>query len=96
MTFSISAKIQDSSQNFVSKINAFLHFTQKFKIAAKNSDKVIFAKCRQYTLQIPCGSDKDGKPDSWFLFDLYKRKRNPVTKIQVPVPEMLYISHQNL
>ena len=32
-------------------------------------------------------SGKDGKPDSWFLFDLYKRKRNPVTKVQEPVPE---------
>ena len=34
-----------------------------------------------------CDSGKDGKPDSWFLFDLYKRKRNPVTKVQEPVPE---------
>ena len=33
------------------------------------------------------GSGKDSKPDSWFLFDLYKRKRNPVTKVQEPVPE---------
>ena len=54
MTFSISAKIQDGSQNFVLKINAFLHFTQKFKMAAKNGGKEIFVKCRQYTLQIPC------------------------------------------
>ena len=41
-------------------------------------------------------SDKDGKPDSCFLFNLYKRKQNPVTEVQEPVPEMLYISHQNL
>ena len=41
-------------------------------------------------------SDKDGKPDSWSLFDLYKLKRNPVTKFQEPVPEILHISHQNL
>ena len=34
-----------------------------------------------------CDSGKDGKPDSWFLFDLYKRKQNPVTKVQEPVPE---------
>ena len=36
---------------------------------------------------LPIDSGKDGKPDSWFLFDLYKRKRNPVTKVQEPVPE---------
>ena len=41
----------------------------------------------------PDGSGKDGKPDSWFLFDLYKRKRNPVTKVQESVPEMSHISH---
>ena len=29
-------------------------------------------------------SGKDGKPDSWFLFDSYKRKQSPVTKIQEP------------
>ena len=39
-------------------------------------------------------SGKDGKPDSWFLFDSYKRKRNPVTKVQEPVPEMSHISPQ--
>ena len=31
----------------VSKINAFLHFTQKFKMAAKNGGKTIFGKSRQ-------------------------------------------------
>ena len=31
----------------VSKINAFLRFTQKFKMAAKNGGKVIFVKSRQ-------------------------------------------------
>ena len=39
-------------------------------------------------------SGKDSKPDSWFLFDSYKRKRNPVTKVQEPVPEMSHISPQ--
>ena len=108
MTFSISAKIQDGSQNLVlkinaffafyaeiqddhqkwwqsdfgemspvhstdtlwvkhfikialsrtvSKINAFLHFTQKFKMAAKNGGKAIFVKSRQQTLQITCRSE---------------------------------------
>ena len=94
MTFLISAKIQDGSQNLVSqdkcvfafyaeiqddhqkwrqsdfvkcrqytlrvknfikiaisqtvsKINEFLRFTQKFKMAAKNGGKVIFVKSRQ-------------------------------------------------
>ena len=47
MTFSISAKIQDGSQNLVPKINAFL---QKFKMAAKNGSKAIFVKWRQYNL----------------------------------------------
>ena len=44
-------------------------------------------------LLVDC-SGKDGKPDSWFLFDSYKRKRNPVTKVQEPVPEMSHISPQ--
>ena len=44
MTFSISTKIQGGSQNLVSKINAFLHFMQKFKMAAENDGKVIFVK----------------------------------------------------
>ena len=112
MTFSISAKIQDGSQNLVpkinaflrftqkfkmtaksdgkaifcekspvdsaytvgvqnfveialprtvSKINAFLHFTQKFKMAAKSGGKAIFAKSRQKTLHIPCGSKISSK-----------------------------------
>ena len=39
-------------------------------------------------------SGKDGKPDSLFLFDSYKRKQNPVTKVQEPVPEMSHISPQ--
>ena len=39
-------------------------------------------------------SGKEGKPDSWFLFDSYKRKQNPVTKVQEPVPEMSHISPQ--
>ena len=39
----------------VSEINVFLHFTQKFKIAAKNGMKLIFGKQLQITLLIPCG-----------------------------------------
>ena len=39
-------------------------------------------------------SGKDSKPDSWFLFDSYKRKRNPVTEVQELVPEMKHVSHQ--
>ena len=52
MTFSISVKIQHGSQNLVSKITAFLPFTQKFKMATKSGGKVIFVKCHQYNLQI--------------------------------------------
>ena len=40
MTFSISTKIQGRSKNLVPKINAFLHFMQKFKMATKNGGKV--------------------------------------------------------
>ena len=36
----------------------------------------------------------DGKPDSLFPFNSYKRKRNPVTKVQELVPEMSHISPQ--
>ena len=61
MIFSISAKIQDGSQNLVPKINAFLHFTQKFQMAAKNGSRAIFVKCRQYTLQIPSGLNISSK-----------------------------------
>ena len=35
----------------VSEINALLHFTQKFKMAAKSGRKVIFVKSCQYTLE---------------------------------------------
>ena len=35
MIFLISAKIQDGRQNLIPKINAFLHVTQKFMMAAK-------------------------------------------------------------
>ena len=45
-------------------------------------------------LGLPHISGKDGKPDSWFLFDSYKRKRNPVTKVQESVPEMSHILPQ--
>ena len=37
----------------ISQINAFLRFTQKFKVAAKNGRKAIFWKTRQLTLGIP-------------------------------------------
>ena len=37
----------------VSKINEFLHFTQKFKMVTKNGRKTIFGKSRQLTLLIP-------------------------------------------
>ena len=40
----------------VSKINVFLPFTQKFKMATKNGRKTIFGKSHQETLKIPCGS----------------------------------------
>ena len=39
-------------------------------------------------------SGKDSKPDSWFLFDSYKHKQNPVTEVQELVPKMSHISHQ--
>ena len=45
----------------ISKKNVFLHFRQKFKMAAKNGKKVIFVKSRQYTLQIPCMSKISSK-----------------------------------
>ena len=38
----------------IPNINAFLHFTKKFNMAAKNGGKAIFVKGHQYTLQIPC------------------------------------------
>ena len=44
MTFSISAKIQDGSQNLIPKINAFFHFTQKFKMATKKWRQSDFCK----------------------------------------------------
>ena len=40
--------------HIVSEINAFLHFTQKFKMATKNGGKMIFGKIHQLTLLIPC------------------------------------------
>ena len=36
----------------ISEINTYLHFTQKFKIAAKSGERKISVKTRQYTLQI--------------------------------------------
>ena len=40
----------------ISEINAFLHFAQKFKMAAKNGGKTIFGKRLQWTLLIARGS----------------------------------------
>ena len=37
----------------VSEINAFMCFTQKFKMAAKNGGKMIYGKCHQFTLLTP-------------------------------------------
>ena len=37
----------------VSEINVFLHFTQKFKMAAKNGGKTILRKTHQLTLELP-------------------------------------------
>ena len=39
----------------VSEINVLLHFTQKFKMEAKNGRKTIFRKSHQYTLWKPLG-----------------------------------------
>ena len=39
----------------VSEIKVCLHFTQKFKMAAKHVRKTIFGKSYQSTLQIPWG-----------------------------------------
>ena len=40
----------------ISEKNAFLHFTQKFKMGAKNGGKTIFGKKLQINLHIPNGS----------------------------------------
>ena len=39
----------------VYEVKAFLCFTQKFKMAARNGGKTIFGKSRQLTQHIPCG-----------------------------------------
>ena len=39
----------------ISEINAFLCFTQKFKMAAKNGGKTIFGKKWPMTLHTPAG-----------------------------------------
>ena len=41
----------------VSEINAFLHFTQKFKMPTKMARKTIFGKSHQLTLLIPWGQN---------------------------------------
>ena len=45
----------------ISEINAFLHFTQKFKMAAKYGGKTIFGKSRQLTLLTHWGSKTSNK-----------------------------------
>ena len=40
----------------VSEVNAFLRFTQKFKMPPKMAQKTIFGKSHQLTLLIPWGS----------------------------------------
>ena len=45
----------------ISKINAFLCFMQKFKMAPKSGGNTIFAEAYKYTLQIPCGSKISSK-----------------------------------
>ena len=42
-----------AQSRIVSEINAFLHFTQKFKMATKNGGKMIFGKDLQLTLLVP-------------------------------------------
>ena len=44
-----------SFSSTVSKINAFLSFTQIFNIAAENGEKTIFGEGRQMNLRIPWG-----------------------------------------
>ena len=58
-------------------------------------DQAFAANCSHFYCTVCASflsSGKDGKPDSWFLFDSHKR--NPVTKVQEPVPEMSHISPQ--
>ena len=50
--------------------------------------------CKSQAKNSPQGGGKDGKPDIWFLFDLYTRKRNPETEMQEPVPEMSHVSQK--
>ena len=42
----------------ISEINAFLHFTQKFTIASKKLEKIIFSKMWQVTVD-PAGRNRD-------------------------------------
>ena len=48
----------------------------------------------KYKFDLGSTSGKDGKLDSWFLFNSYKRKQNLVTGVQELVPKMSHISHQ--
>ena len=57
----------------VSQINAFLHFTQKFKMAAKNGRKTIFGKTCQLTQGIPWRSKIVTKSLYLALLEIFTR-----------------------
>ena len=48
--------VEITQSQMVSVINVFCVSCRNSRWPSKNGGKVIFAKCRQYTLQIPCGS----------------------------------------
>ena len=54
MIFADNLRVQNlveiALSHTISEMNALLHFTQKFKMAAKSGGKVIFVKSHQYTL----------------------------------------------
>ena len=47
VTLRVQNFVEIALSRTVSKKNALLHFTQKFKMAARSGRKVIFAKSRQ-------------------------------------------------
>ena len=61
VTLRVKNFIEIALSRMVSQINVFLRSMQKFKMATKNGGKVIFVKCCQYTLQIPCRSKISSK-----------------------------------
>ena len=54
-TLGVKNFVEIALSRTVSEINAFLRFTQKFKMATKNDGKTIFGKKCQITLVIPRG-----------------------------------------